>query len=170
MTNKFNSKKLIIGSLSIIGILMVVFSVLYINAFAAEETTTEEANTEVIVSEDTPLSIETEEQITESSDLTPPKHSPTTPEGKIKTDSNADLLHKFQNSPLFHKIQDKTIALGQNVLDQMKQKILNPSKPSKTNIVEAKKEPLHKTSIAHKGNKLSQSIDKNKNLFLKIGQ
>ncbi|MGE9276441.1 MAG: hypothetical protein ACQKHC_00905 [Candidatus Phytoplasma pruni] len=56
-------------------ILMVVFSIIYISAFAAEENIveSEEPISEEIVSEETPLNIESEENIAENSDLTPPQ-------------------------------------------------------------------------------------------------
>lgn len=156
-------------------ILMVVFSVIYISAFAAEENISEpeEPISEEIVSEETPFSVEPEEKIAENSDFTPPKDYQIAPEGKSKTGSSAELLDKLQNSPIFQKIQDKTVALGQNLLDKVQQKILNPPKTDKNNIAEGKKTPLHKTSISNKVNQLSQTIqtiDKNKNLFFKNGK
>ncbi|MFB5029745.1 MAG: hypothetical protein WJU30_00288 [Candidatus Phytoplasma pruni] len=141
-------------------ILMVVFSVIYISAFAAEENILEpeEPISEEIVSEETPLSIESEEKIAENSDLTPPKDYQISPESKSKTGSSADLLDKLQNSPIFHKIQDQTIALGQNFLDRTRQQILNPSKPDKINVVEGKKAPSRQTPTSNKVNRLFQTI------------
>ncbi|KOR75741.1 hypothetical protein CPX_001303 [Candidatus Phytoplasma pruni] len=141
-------------------ILMVVFSVIYISAFAAEENIleSEEPISEEIFSAETPLNIESEEKIAENSDLTTPKDYQIAPESKSKTGSSADLLDKLQNSPIFHKIQDKTIALGQNFLDEMQKKILNPSKPDKNNVVEGKKAPSRKTPTSNKVNRLFQTI------------
>lgn len=141
-------------------ILMVVFSVIYISAFAAEENILEpeEPISEEIVSEETPLNIESEEKIAENSDLTTPKDYQIAPESKSKTGSSSDLLDKLQNSPIFHKIQDQTIALGQNFLDRAQKQILNPLKPNKNNVAKGKKTPLRKPSISNRVNQLFQTI------------
>ncbi len=152
---------------------MVVFSVIYISAFAAEENIAEpeEPISEEIVSEETPVNIESEENIAENSDLTPPKDDHVTPESESKTGSITTLLDKFQNSQIFHQIQDQTIALGQNLLDKAQKKILNPPKTDKNNIAEGKKDPLRRTSISYKANpSLSQNMNKKKNLFFKNGK
>ncbi|WP_235728170.1 hypothetical protein [Italian clover phyllody phytoplasma] len=141
-------------------ILMVIFSVIYISAFAAEENIAEpeEPISEEIVSEETPLNIESEENIAENSDLTPPKEYQIVPEGKSKTGTSADLFDKFQNSQIFHQIKNKTIALGQNLLDKTQKQVLNPQKQNKNNIAEDKKTPSRKRrkrSISNKVNQLS---------------
>jgi hypothetical protein len=152
-----------------LSIFILVFSVIYISAFSVEENTLEqeEPMTEEIVSEKTPLIIESEDKNEEVSDLKRNKDLNKLNNDKLKTDSSLSLLDQVQNSEIFNKIQEKATSLGQNVFDSVTQKILTPKNNAKVNTVEVKKETSNKNIFQKTVHKLSNNMEKNRKVIYK---